>query len=72
MDRYLLGNLLVSWVKSHSPVKAEALEPPVALRDGCFLLLVGAIADRSCCSWRRVDAVIGIPRQCFDAVIKLA
>jgi len=31
-----------------------------------------AIVARSDCSWRRIVAVIGIPRQCFDAAIRLA
>ena len=31
-----------------------------------------AIVARSDCSCRRIAAVIGIPRQCFDAVMRVA
>ena len=61
-------------VKSQVPCKSMRrwIAPSQIYATASSSFLGGVRVARSCCSWRRVDAVIGMPRQCLEAVRRLA
>ena len=57
----------------NSPVKADKALVASTLSYATSSSFIGtAIVARSVCSCRNIAAVIGMPRQCFDAVMRLA
>ena len=63
----------VSGSSPNSPVKADKALVASTLSYATSSSFIGtAIVARSVCSCRNIAAVIGMPRQCFDAVMRLA